>query len=86
MTFQITLCGRKSKTNLIKTRIDLAGRLSGLTKRQIEVCQELATGAGRKGAAGQIGVSVKTVEYHVYKVWKKLNVSSDESAIAWLLS
>lgn len=49
-------------------------RLYRLTPRQREVFQELAHGLDSKEAAEKLGVSKRTVDFHLDGIYKKLGV------------
>ncbi|NWG35266.1 MAG: response regulator transcription factor [Chloroflexi bacterium] len=56
-----------------------------LSAREREVLQRLASGEDNKTIAELLTISVKTVEFHVTNILKKLNVTSREEAIVWML-
>lgn len=58
-----------------------AERPEQLTKREYAVLQLLATGRGNAEIASTLGVTVKTVEYHVSRLLEKLGVQSRGEAI-----
>ena len=47
---------------------------AGLTSREVEVLQLIAEGQTNKGAAVELGISVKTVEKHRQRLMEKLNI------------
>lgn len=51
-----------------------AGRLSVLTKRELEVARTVAGGASNKEIARQLGITERTVKAHVGAVFQKLRV------------
>jgi DNA-binding CsgD family transcriptional regulator len=57
----------------------------GLTRRQAEVVQQLATGASDREIAARLGLSHRTVQKHVEHCYRHLGVRSrsDAAAIAW---
>ena len=64
----------------------LANRLGGkediqLTEREREVLSILATGARNKEIAEQLGVTVRTVKYHVENIYRKLDVETRTQAV-----
>jgi len=59
-------------------------RWSMLTEREREVLAWVAMGKGNKGIALEMGISEKTVEYHVSNILGKLGVGSRGEAIVWI--
>jgi len=47
-----------------------------LTGREREVLQKLISGASYKTIAGQLGISIHTVNNHIRHIYEKLQVSS----------
>jgi DNA-binding NarL/FixJ family response regulator len=69
--------GRTYVTPLVHTPRDLSPRgksTEGLTARQREVLQLIAEGRVPKEIASQLGISVRTVEFHKYSIIQKLGV------------
>ena len=58
-------------------------RWESLTGREREVLLLIAAGKSNKGIACEMGISEKTVEYHVTNVLGKLDVDSRSKAIVW---
>jgi DNA-binding CsgD family transcriptional regulator len=60
----------------------------GLTRRQAEVLQYLATGTSEREVAERLGVSGRTVEKHLERCYRQLGVNSrsEAAAIAWSLT
>ncbi|MEM9122872.1 MAG: helix-turn-helix transcriptional regulator [Pseudomonadota bacterium] len=59
----------------------LAGE-AGLTPREAQICQAIATGLTNENIAHQFNVSVKTVQNHIVAVFAKLSVHSRTQLIA----
>ena len=64
----------------------LANRLDGqediqLTDREGEILSVLSSGARNKEIAEQLGVSVRTVKYHVENIYQKLDVETRTQAV-----
>jgi DNA-binding NarL/FixJ family response regulator len=59
------------------------GRRHGLTDRELEVLQLLATGVTNSAIANQLFLSEKTVDRHVSNIFTKLGVSSRAAATAF---
>jgi DNA-binding NarL/FixJ family response regulator len=55
-----------------------AGRL---TRRELQVLELLAEGLGNKIIAGRIGISERTVKFHVTRIFDKLGVGSRTEAV-----
>jgi DNA-binding CsgD family transcriptional regulator len=57
----------------------------GLTRRQAEVVQNLASGASEREIAARLGLSVRTVQKHLEMIYRRLGVNSrsEAAAIAW---
>ena len=60
-------------------------RLARLTKRERQVCDQVARGLLNKQIASELGMSEKTVKVHRGRVMRKLDVDS-VAALVWLLS
>jgi DNA-binding NarL/FixJ family response regulator len=58
-------------------------RGSGLTAREVEVLQMVATGKTNRAIAGELFLSEKTVARHVSNIFMKLGVSSRAAATAY---
>jgi DNA-binding CsgD family transcriptional regulator len=56
---------------------------SGLTKRERDVLELLATGATNNEIAETLGLSTKTVMHHSVSIYAKLNVRGRAEATAW---
>jgi two-component system nitrate/nitrite response regulator NarP len=59
--------------------------LSTLTRREMEVLADLASGRTNKQIARDLGVSLNTVKFHVRNLFQKLGVNSRGQAIAMYL-
>ena len=59
--------------------------LSTLTRREMEVLADLASGRTNKQIARDLGVSLNTIKYHVRNLYQKLAVNSRGQAIALYL-
>jgi len=56
-----------------------------LTNREQELLQCLAVGTDNKSTAKSLNISIKTVEFHMTNILKKLSLSSRDEAIVWML-
>jgi DNA-binding CsgD family transcriptional regulator len=54
---------------------------AGLTARELEVLQLLASGHSYKTAADVISVSVDTIRFHIRNIYAKLHVNSKSDAV-----
>lgn len=57
----------------------------GLTSREIELLRVLCAGLGNDQIAQRLNISRSTVEFHLTKIFKKLDVSSRAEAIVHVL-
>ena len=76
--------GRPPGAGADRPRLE-ALRALGLTERQAEVLQLLATGAGERDIAMRLGISHRTVQKHLQLCYRALGVDrrSQAAAIAW---
>lgn len=56
-----------------------------LTDRERVVLQRLAMGEDNKTIAQTLDISLKTVEFHITKILKKLDMNSRDEVIVWML-
>jgi DNA-binding NarL/FixJ family response regulator len=71
----------------VAVRVDLGG--AHLTPREVEILQLLARGSTNQAIAGQLVLSVRTVERHIGNIYEKLGVrggAARASATAFALS
>lgn len=54
-----------------------------LTQREVQVLERLRFGLSNNKLADELFVSEHTVKSHLYKIFKKINVSNRTQAIAW---
>lgn len=69
---------------LQKWRGTVGKKLESLSKREKVVLKRVAQGANNQEIADALGVTVKTVEYHIGNILKKLELKSRQAAIVWL--
>jgi len=58
-------------------------RPGGLTEREVEVLQLVAKGPSNKEIAQTLSITVRTVDFHVSNILKKLEVTSRVEAAVW---
>ncbi len=56
-----------------------------LSEREREVLQHLAAGEDNKSIAASLSIALKTTEFHITNILKKLELSSRDEAIVWML-
>lgn len=59
------------------------GRWKNMTRREKQTLLLIVQGIDNKGIAKALGITVKTVSYHVSNILKKLDAKSRHEAIAW---
>lgn len=69
-----------------KWKQNIEARWANLSSREQEVLQSLALGEDNKTIANSLNISLKTVEFHMTNILKKLNVNSRNEAIVWMLN
>ncbi len=72
-----------SQTQRIQRRQTLEFRWSQLTEREREVLELIAQGLSSKEIAHQLGLTVRTVDFHVANILQKLGVVSRLEAVMW---
>ena len=72
-----------SQTQRIQRRQTLEFRWSQLTEREREVLALIAQGLSSKEIAHQLGLTVRTVDFHVANILQKLGVVSRLEAVMW---
>lgn len=55
--------------------LSVVGPATALSAREVEVARLVAAGASNREAAGELGVSVRTVDNHLYRIYRKLGVA-----------
>ncbi len=60
---------------------DSADRSGGLTPREIEVLRYLAQGQANKQIAARMGISERTVKFHVSAIFRKLDAANRTEAV-----
>jgi len=59
--------------------LDAVGPVAGLSARELEIARLVAGGASNRQVAETLGVSVRTVDNHLYRIYRKVGVSDRES-------
>lgn len=67
-----------------KWRHDVGAKWKKLTEREREILLLIAQGQNNKIIAQNLGITSKTVAYHVSKILNRLNVKSRNEAVVWL--
>lgn len=63
----------------------MKGKLSSLTKREREVLEVLAHGGSNHELGQQLGVSPRTIQKHLQRIYAKLGVKRRTAAVAHLM-
>jgi DNA-binding NarL/FixJ family response regulator len=79
-----TLFDDEQINRALRWRQAVKEKWAGLSERERELLKHLSTGASNKSIAQSMSISLKTVEFHVTNVLKKLEVSSREEAMIWM--
>jgi DNA-binding NarL/FixJ family response regulator len=58
--------------------------VEALTNRERQLLQILARGVNNEAIANLLNISIKTVEFHVSNILRKLKMKSRTEVIAWL--
>ena len=61
------------------------GRARGLSQRELEVLEIASRGDTNAEIAGELGVSVHAVKFHLGSIYRKLGVGNRTEAAVWLL-
>jgi DNA-binding CsgD family transcriptional regulator len=59
--------------------VDAMGPVSGLSGRELEIARLVAAGSSNRQVAEALGVSVRTIDNHLYRIYRKVGVSDRES-------
>lgn len=59
--------------------VDAVGPVSGLSSRELEIARLVAAGSSNRQVAQALGVSVRTIDNHLYRIYRKVGVSDRES-------
>jgi len=67
-----------------KWRHEVGEKWEKLTKREREILLLVAQGQSNKTIAKELGITLKTVAYHISTILNRLDVESRNEAVAWL--
>lgn len=67
-------------------RFRLHCKCYALKEREIEIIQRLILGLKRQAVAWELGLSIKTIDFHLGRAFHRLNCHTASHAIALLLS
>jgi len=59
--------------------------IAELTSRELEVLQLLIVGKTNKEIASEVGISAKTVEFHLANIYTKIGVRTRTQAGVWAI-
>ena len=78
-----SLFDEKQKKRVAKWREEVEKKWHSLSEREKQVLRRMADGQGNKAIASGMGITAKTVDKHVEKIYEKLGVTSRSKAILW---
>ncbi len=70
------LVSPESPASALAQRLAALGASQGLSERELEVAAQVIEGLGNKQIASRLGVSPKTVNNHIYNLYRKLKINS----------
>jgi len=68
-----------------KWKHEVIAKWENLTSREQELLNHLAKGESNKTIAKSLNITLKTVEFHMTSILKKLNMNSRDEVIVWIL-
>ncbi len=68
-----------------KWKVTVKEKWESLTNREQELLQYLAMGEDNKTIAKSLNITLKTVEFHITNILRKLNMNSRDEVIVWML-
>ena len=80
---QLRLCLRSDET---RGRFATGGNRCCLTEREREILSLLGQGLTNQIIADQLYISIHTVKTHLYKTFRKINVSNRLQAASWSMT
>lgn len=69
-----------------ETNSDASGSAKKLTRRQHTILSKIADGLTYREIAGQLGITVATIDYHMAEIVSRLRVENRAQAIAYICS
>lgn len=73
-------------TRVRKWKQEVAGKWESLSPREQEVLRQVVMGKENKAIADSLEIALKTVEFHITNILKKLHLKSRDEAIIWMLN
>jgi NarL family two-component system response regulator LiaR len=64
---------------------EVGNKINQLTIKEIEVLRLLAEGKSNQEISTKLGISVKTVSFHLTNIFSKLSVKSRQEATIWAI-
>lgn len=78
-----SLFDEEQKRRARKWREDVEKKWNDLSERERQVLRLLAEGLHNKDVASRLGITIKTLDKHLEKIYQKLAVTSRAEAILW---
>lgn len=64
-------------------RVEVGNKINRLTNKEIEVLRLLAEGISNQEISAKLGITAKTVSFHLTNIFSKLSVNSRQEAAIW---
>lgn len=78
-----SLFDEEQKRRARKWREEVEKRWNSLSERERQVLRLLAEGLNNKDIASRLGITIKTLDKHLEKIYQKLAVTSRVDAVLW---
>lgn len=78
-----TLFDKKQKHRVERWRISIEEKWNALSPREKEILRQLAEGLNNRSISSNLSISLKTVEKHLERIYRKLGVTSRAKAVLW---
>jgi len=72
--------------NAARMKLDVMEMVSSLSEREIAAADLLSKGYSNSSVAGELGITVATVKFHLANIYKKLGVTSRQEAVSVLIA